>query len=470
MMKRIWALGIALVMITMAGLAFATSSSEDMKTENGVIGEFKEADKPDTPAKNRSVIIYKEITAYNPESSTVNAPEITFTYTITHSTALAGQNIQDDESHHDPAASSHVLTKEGIGTPTITGTALGQLALSPTVVGDQLKASVNGTANRFPLTVSFANIDFTASPGTGAGVYRYQIDEITTEAIKNQSGIKEGSVANTLYMDVYVDGNGDVYGYVLFTSNTDIDASGDDKNDTTAATAVGKTEGFVGSQPDDGTYESEDASTADKYYTFNLEVKKLVENDTYIQNNHHQFPFYVTLDNPTVTANVLPIMTVGQHATQSSLSSAKIGSASHPTPDATTWTPTIAHDAKITYVGIPCGTTVTVYEENDVAGTSYRETYENADSISEGLNLFYAGTGDKPKSETATINCGSSALTKATENHTGTGKGILTFTNKLLQISPTGIAFRVAPYVLMLVAGVILLVLSRKRKNNGEKA
>ena len=71
MMKRIWALMLAVAMLMTVGLAFATSGSEDMEGENGIIGEFKSADTPDTPAKNRSVIIYKEITAYNPENSIV---------------------------------------------------------------------------------------------------------------------------------------------------------------------------------------------------------------------------------------------------------------------------------------------------------------------------------------------------------------------------------------------------------------
>ena len=39
------------------------------------------------------------------------------------------------------------------------------------------------------------------------------------------------------------------------------------------------------------------------------------------------------------------------------------------------------------------------------------------------------------------------------------------FTNALSIISPTGLAFRVAPYVLMLAAGVSLIVLFAKRKH-----
>ncbi len=42
-------------------------------------------------------------------------------------------------------------------------------------------------------------------------------------------------------------------------------------------------------------------------------------------------------------------------------------------------------------------------------------------------------------------------------------------TNTLLQISPTGIVTRYAPYDLILVAGVVLLVISKKRKKNTDE-
>ena len=424
----------------------------DMDGQDGVIGDFTSPDVATT--QDKSVKIYKEITAYNPETCEVNAPAITFTYTITHDTTLAGADIWDASSHHAPASNVNAKTKEGVGTPTITGTAAGELALVPGT--DTLDASVNGTANRFPLTIDFSGIDFTTAPGTGAGVYRYQIDETTNETTKNASGIKEGEVANTLFIDVYVNGAGDVYGYVLFTNRTGaIDARTDD--DAAAAASAGKTEGFVGSRDDGGTYgdPATDGSTADKYYTFNLEVEKEVVNDTYTQNNHHEFPFTITLANTTVTANVLPIMTVGQYATQAALTAG---------PIAGTWLPTIGHTGKITYVGIPTGTTVTIKETNDVTGVTYTSVSTGADTDAASLDI---ATG--VDSNTATVNCGATALSAATENHTTTASKQVKFTNTLKQISPTGIIIRSAPYLLLFAVGAVLFILIRHGKKN-EKA
>ncbi len=445
--KKIGALALALVIVLAMGTtAFA---AESMTNQGGVIGEFTT---PDTATvQNDAVVIYKEITAFNPESCTVNAPTITFNYTIGAATVAAGTTVTDNASHHNlingAAANATVAVKPGVGTPTITGTAAGVLAITP---ADELDASVNGTANRFNLTVDFSSIDWNTT-GSGAGVYRYVISETTAENAKNAAGIKEGTVANTLYMDVYVDGSNNIYGYVLFTNNSSIDAG---TSDPAAATAAGKTEGFVGGAAD-GTAYSSDTSAADKYYTFNLDLKKVVQNDQYAVSTKHQFPFTVTLDNPTVTAAVLPIMTVGENATQTALAAAAIGTGT----TATKWEPTIANDATISYVGIPCGTTITVYETNDVTGVTYTSVSANADTDADAKPI-----GTNEDSNTAIVDCGATALKAATENHTVSANKAVTFTNTLLQISPTGVVMRVGPYLLIVALGATLFLFTRRRK------
>ena len=437
-MKKFGALLLALVLVlSLSAPAFADA---DMTGEAGVIGEFETKDK--ATVQDKKVVIYKEITAYNPETCEVNAPEITFGYTIV--AGDAGKTVKDNGSHHTTNTGVEVVTKAGVGNPTITGTDTGVLELN---TANKLEASAKGTANRFALTVDFSSVDFTTA-GTGAGVYRYVINETTTEATKNASGIKEGEVANTLYLDVYVDGAGAIYGYVLFTNNDTIDGS---TSDATASTAAGKTEGFVGGKADKQTYENATDSKADKYYTFNLAITKVVENDNYAKTTHHQFPFTVTLENASVTANVLPIMTVSANATQTTLTAA---------PIARTWNPTIADGASVTYVGIPCGTTVTIKEKNNIFGVTYSAAITGADTNGDTKYINY-----NEESNNAVVNCGATPLAAAKENHNE-----VTFTNTLIQISPTGVVLRIAPYALMLSAGIVLFVLSRKRKAAEEEA
>jgi len=455
-MKKIGALVLALVMVLSLSAMALAEGEADLTGESGVIGEFTT---PDTPTTQNDVVkIYKEITAYNPESCTVNAPTITYNYTIGAATVAAGTTITDNASHHkkinDADVQASVAVKAGVGTPTITGTGAGALAITP---ADQLTASEYGTANRFELTVAFGGIFKTVSGGNttvnyGAGVYRYVIAETTATANKNAAGIEEGTIAKTLYMDVYVNGSGDIYGYTLFTTNDSIDAT---TSDDDAATAAGKTEGFV-DDPAGTVYTSSNTSTADKYYTFNLTLTKDVVNDAYAESTHHQFPFTVTLTNSAVTANVLPIMTVSANATQTALTAA---------PIAGTWNPTIADGATVAYVGIPCGTTITVYETNDVVGVSYNSVSTNADTDAVAKNI-----NTSESSNTATIDCNATALTAATENHTAAASKVVTFTNTLIQISPTGYVVRIAPYALMLAAGIVLFILMRRRREDAAEA
>ncbi len=455
--KKIGALVLVLVMMAaMSVTAFAADA--DMTGEAGVIGEFTE----DNPAvQDDAVIIYKEITALNPEDCTVNAPTITYTYAI--SAGDAGKSITDASSHHKKIDNTDVnvtvTTKAGVGSPVITGTTssnstAGNSALYITPA-DQLDASEYGTANRFPIAIDFSSINW-ASDGSGAGVYRYVITETCLEETKNAAGIAEGSVANTLYMDVYVDGSGNIYGYVLFTNNDDINASPD--ADAAAATAAGKTEGFVGSEADGEDY-SADNSAADKYYTFNFGVSKEVVNDAYAIATNHEFPFDITLANSEVTANVLPKITFsGTHTGTVPTAAAGIAGFSY---DGTADTPTnplkLAHQASVTFVGVPCGTTVTIKEKNDVTGVTYNSVSENAHDDAAAKPI---GTGEV--SNNATITC-TAHITRATENHNG-----ILFTNTLLQISPTGVVMRVAPYVLILAAGIVLVIISRRRRSEEE--
>lgn len=448
--KKLGAL--VLVVVMMLSLSVAAFATDGDLGGDGIVGNFTTAD--ETNFNGNAVILYKEITAYNKDGKAVNAPTIDYAYTITG--LVGGMSVKDagGAALHTTENAVEVQTKDASSiTATIAGSVddgttyvTGKLSLTPSV---SLNTSENGTANKFKLKVTF-----TESAFTSAGVYRFKIEETTTETSKNAAGIKEGTGANILYLDVYVKDKDAstagqyIYGYVLFTSNVAIDGTSD-------LTSVGKVEGFV------DTNTSETVTTADEYFTFNVKVSKTLVGDTY--SNDHDFPFHVNFKNSSVSSAIV-IKTEssenGAAATNGALASGTLSTAD----TGIEATPGIDHQSYVTYVGVPVGitaaTTVDVYENNDVTGTIYKSS-NKVDNVtaSTAKSLNWVSPGNK--SDVANLST-LVANQKDTVSHT------IAFTNTLEIISPTGVALRVAPYVLMLSVGMILVLFSRRRKAEEE--
>ena len=466
-MKKRVSLILAIMMIAMVGAAYASAPDADMTNQNGVIGEFEN---PDSPSRQTNTVkFYKEITAYNKDASTVNAPTLTYSYTIEPGDASKSVTDAGGTSLHASGNSVTVLTKAGLTGATISGSVdngttytNGTLQLTNAV---QLTTADSGYANKFPIKVDFSNVSWAPPAGTteenmskyGAGVYRYKITESTASGAKTAAGVTEGGIAEILYMDVYVKdatSGYEIYGYTCFKENSDI-------NGTTASsnlTTIQKTEGFVAGDTDgSGTVEADEQ--ADKYYTFNLEISKTLVNDQAM--NGHQFPFNVDFTNASVTANILlkQETTAGGGITANLPSAAAVSSL-----DVTDLK--LANGAKVKYIGIPVGvteaTTVAVYERNDVTGTVYRSSYTvDGGTTSTPRSLTWDSTGDANKSDVANL----PAITMNTDDdvsHT------IAFTNTLEQISPTGYVSRFAPYALILIGGIVLLIIAKKRKHTEE--
>lgn len=414
-MKKFGALLLALVLVlSLSAPAFA----DDTTLTNGVAGTNAGT------ALSKSVQIEKELVVYNQDEVTVAAPQITYTYTLTQGSA--DMLITDSDN-------VKALTKAG-PLPSVT---------TATVVynNEDINAAAAGESNKKTFSFDFSSVNFEA-----AGVYRYVITE-TTDVEKAAAGITEGSISNVRYLDVYVrdakdnESGRQIYGYVLFSENNPINGMAD-ATENTVTNAV-KTTGFVASNGPDGTTQL----TADQYYTFNVTVSKTLVGDA--AKNNNQFPFTVVLTAGGITQNVLLKKAVTGTATQADLTAGTLSQ---------TLEPTIAHNGSVKYIGIPCGTTVQVSETNNVVGTTYASVYSVDNAASAGEKNIYTNE----VSETAALNTtGDAADTVA---HT------VAFTNTLVLISPTGVVLRIAPYALMLSAGIVLFVLSRKRKAAEEEA
>lgn len=454
-MKKISALVLAVIMmmtVTVVGFAADADLSGD-----GVVGDFTN---DAVTAQDKSVKLYKEITAYNPENSTVNAPTITYTYTVTP--GIAGKEIYDAKTAHATNTNAHAYTKAGIttGVKVNSGDAGTATSASGTVAwttADQLTASATGTKNTKDLVIDFSGVTY-----TGAGVYRYKIEE--TVASYTSSGVVDGGISAVRYLDVYVkdgstEGTYDIYGYVCFINDNNIDA----QDTPTASTpntvaAAAKTEGFVATTA--GGTDGTTTQTADEYYTYNLTITKTLSGDQAM--NTHKFPFSLDFVNSTVTGNVLPI--VSGTGTVPTLTAGDINGMDQ---DGTNLK--LANGQTAIFTGIPVGTTATINEQNDVIGTVYTvSTSGGTTNQTTGLAVNWS-TWTNAVTGWTTV----TALQKTSNDNTEKADAnmTVTFTNTLLQISPTGVVMRIAPYVLMLGAGVALfIVFAVKRRKNDEEA
>ena len=381
-------------------------------------------------------------------------------------------SITDATTDHANDTAVTVTTKPGvIPNVSITGSADGT-ANTAAVAGSSatsvantiswtpastLTASTSGTANYQDLTIDFTNVVFGA-----AGVYRYVISEALTDGGYAASGVTETTSTtnpHTRYLDVYVrpaptgftDGTAaadwDIYGYVCVLENEDITDAGD-----SATTGAVKTNGFVAGSNDGTSY------LADSYYTFNVTVSKTVTNDAYAK-AMTAFPFTVTFTNANVTKAV---------DISSDLTGTPTGF-TNPDPAAlsagtTTGVANIKDGQAVKYIGIPNGTSVAVYETNPVTGVTYQ--------VTTSIDGATSGTGYNIDQAVLTNETSTAMTLSTTSNADDDVDHTIAIDNNLQLISPTGVVLRVAPYALMLVAGVTLFIIlaarRRKAKENND--
>ena len=371
-----------------------------------------------------SIVIKKEITAFNPAGSTINAPSITYSYSI--APGEAGKKITD-------SSDIEATTVAGPSGATITA------SIAWDAESDQMSTAAAGAANTKDITVNLSNVTFPS-----AGVYRYVITESATYT---NTGVVDGG-DHIRYLDVYVknsttEGNYEIYGYVCFKHNNDIDGSADAVSPNLVTEAV-KTEGFVANS------DTTDTLTTDKYYTYNLTVSKTLTGDAGM--NNHQFPFGIAFSGSET--GVLPIIS-GTAGTKPTWNTKGAMSSFDTTVAGETLK--IANGQSVIITGIPVGTSVVINEKNDVTGTTYSSVSTGADTNADAKSIATGGV-----SNNATI---------AAQAADGTAVDkVVAFENILQTISPTGLMFRYGPYVLILICGALLLFLGVKfmRRNKEE--
>ena len=116
--------------------------------------------------------------------------------------------------------------------------------------------------------------------------------------------------------------------------------------------------------------------------------------------------------------------------------------------------PTIANGGTVKYVGIPCGTTVAVYETNNVQTSAYMSKCDDSDTTAAEKLINY-----NDASNTASVT--------TTADQAGAVKTV-TFVNTLELISPTGVALAILPFVILFTFGVGFLVAGTAKRKEDE--
>ena len=448
MIKKIGAAILAVVLLTMCMTAFASEATTTLEN-NGEQGAFKN---PDSPVIQGKVLkIEKELKVYNLNEAKVYAPTITYSYAIT--AGSAGKNVTDAATKHNPEGTVTVPTKAGIvdNIPAIADVTF--------TTSDKLDATTNGASNKKSISIDFSNVVF-----DGAGIYRYKLTEsLASDFTYANTGVTETTGTHDRYIDVYVKPadnfttgskptDWDIYGFTCFYNDEDI-------TDADKTTKAVKTTGFV-----DGTKDGSTAFLADQYYTYNLEISKKVEGDNYAKVNH-SFPFTVIFTNGDVTKNILLDAKVGSGVTAYEF----LTTAGKPTYSGVLLIKDVDDNNSIKLIGIPMGTDVEVYETNDMLGTTYKVTTTWTNDTTETNVDAMVISGTKPANAVAQptekpADQSTKSVIDTTKNADDDIEHKIEIKNTLVTISPTGVVLRIAPYVMILAAGIFLLLISRRRK------
>ena len=401
-MKRILRKVASIFVATAMVAALGVSAMAAELPEEGVTG-----DKNPATALETTLVIQKDLKVYNPSADEVYGPGVSYTYTI--GAGSAEKEITD-------ADGVKALTKAGVGAPTITSSI-------SYPIDTKVDAAADGASNLKSIEINFNGVSF-----PGAGVYRY----VVTETCSNKAAcavVGEEEETTIRYLDVYVrdpkqgETGYQIYGYVLFVNNSDINGSSTGNN----LDDVVKTQGFVDTTAGSTTLE------ADSYYTYNLEVSKTLVNDA--ANDTNAFPFTMAFTKPANTGN-FNLITADTDPLAMDASIEK----------------GLANGDSVKYIGIPCGTTVAITEENNVDSKIYYVKTTGADS--ENLDNFLL----EPQAVTDEVTVTTTAGEKATEDKT------VAFTNTYVLISPTGVAMAILPFVILLGFGIGFMVISTTKR------
>lgn len=472
----------SVIMVSAMAVSSITASAATTPNSGGEGEDAAKVLHTVSQASDLTFNINKDIVLFNEDALTIFEPNVTYTYTVAPATVADGTTITGlTEDDNDGEATVTVAVRAGVaGGVTIKGaTDAAAGGTANLVFGNDTGHAKETNAEATTIDVDVAKTtdraltvainetafnDATLDPKPTAGVYRYTITDITTAAELTGAGIVRNAAYNPVrYLDVYTkydnSGNLKVYGYVLLKANGSIEYSTE-----TGVTEVTKVTGFDKESETDNTGEYEDGNTiSDQYHTYNVDIKKKVEGD--LGDKNHAFPFKIELTNAT---NTKAAEFYFQHSSAASPTDGAFtytaGTGSEwtygtvDTASGTTYTLKLKDSETFTINGLPKDTMLKVTELNDTSDTYTVTATDNSGSI--GLTK-----SNPAKGETA-------ALSSVVDIDNTTVKDTITFTNTLKDISVTGVLFAVAPFAVIVLAGIVFFVMfmKNKKKNSSESS
>ena len=446
LMKKLVSLILAIMMVAAVGAAFAANVST---LTNGVASNTGDL------MVGNTINFTKELVIYNTDSSnsiSVHEPTITYTYSIAPAvaTTTTAEGAQITSASVTDSDQTTAVVYNGVS---------GAVSWTKNTAVYSSANMITTTSGKYidqrTLTLAF-NPDNTF---THAGVYRYKITESAMNGETNLRTIAEVSSGDSYiedrYLDVYVrvdvnDEDSDssttdyvIYGYVLFEG-----AAGD-----AITTSTSKSTGYVQKTATSN-------NDVDYYNTYNLKVIKAVSGS--LADKNEDFPFQIIIANSTVKANVA-LELAGQLTGTTSITANATSGLSQTWGALTTSSQLKLKDTEYVYIyGIPAGTTATVGEMN----SSY-DIYLPSFAVTGGTTTAYTGANLASQATTTFTTDLADQITITSDHNAASpvwDDVVATATNTIQTISPTGYVTRFAPYALILIGGIALLIVAKKRK------